>query len=287
MDSCPICRKENQYRFLYDFDASCDKKIVVCECGHQSISPFPSDEELQKIYGESYYDSWKIEGNFRHIFSLKLKTCETVIRQAGLLSASSDKKHLDIGCAFGYMLEAAKLAGYKSQGLEISPAADEALKKGYDVRKISLENAGFSAECFDLITAVDVLEHILKPREWLTDCNRILKKGGTLLLVTPNCSSLVARLKKGKWPHYKVEHVHYYSPATMEKLLLELGFGMVDVKRGVRYLTLDYIANHYEMFQGGSFEAKLFKALKKLLPKKFFEYPFPFISEMMVIAKKI
>lgn len=285
---CPICGQISQFRQLFAIEVG-KRQIIACKCGHQSIFPTPTEGELQEIYiRKGYYDFWGVKNNLQQIFELKLKTCERLIKQSGsIISTSSNKRrHLDIGCAFGYMMKAAQSAGYESQGLEISPAADEAIKLGYDVCKVMLEDALFPAERFDLITAVDVFEHIPEPRKWLEECKRILKRGGVLMLVTPNCSSLPARIRKGNWPHYKVEHLHYYSLRTLKRLLLNIGFVEISKSIGIRYLNLTYITSHYEKFQPGCLETRALRGLKALSPQKLFEYPFPFPSEMVVIGKK-
>lgn len=285
LNSCPICGK-NQYRRLFEIEGG-KRQIISCECGHQSIFPLPTEKELQEIYGKGYYDFWGIRDNFQQVFNLKLRTCQKLIKLAtAFIPCLNRPRHLDIGCAFGYMIKAAQLAGYDSQGLEISPAANEAIRLGYNVRKVSLEDAGFPEGYFDLITAVDVIEHIAEPRRWLSECVRVLKKGGILLLVTPDCSSLPAMIRKSKWPHYKVEHLHYYSSYTLKRLLLNIGFDDIDSRMGIRYLTLSYITNHYERFQPMVLETKILKIVRAMLPQKLVEYSLPFPSEMVVTARK-
>ena len=282
---CPVCGKKNSYQKTYKIDEG--KQIAICACGLQAILPPPTREEIRKIYGEEYYDICGME-HFQNAFDLKLKTCERLINGINRpVKTSGNPCHLDIGCAFGYMIEAATSAGYDSQGIEISPAADVAVQLGYKVRKDTVKDAAFPEESFQLITAVDVLEHIPEPREWLQECKRILKKGGVLLLVTPDCASLTAHVLRNKWPHYKVEHLYYYSPRTLKRLLVSIGFDEFRSKTGVRYLTLNYIINHYKKYRPDSLETKGLKILKALFPRKLLEYPFAFFSEMVVLAKKI
>ena len=285
--SCPICGSNDQYRRICDVEKG-TRQIISCKCGLQSIFPLPTQEDLRKIYCNRYYDFWGVKHNFRQVFHLKLKTCERLIRQANSLLSdpSNERRHLDIGSAFGYMIKASQVTGYASQGLEISEAADEAIKLGYNVSKVSLENAALNDECFHLITAVDVLEHIPEPKRWLEECKRILKKGGLLLLVTPDCSSLSARVTKRKWPHYKLEHLFYYSPDTLTRLLLTVGFNDVTSKRALKYLNLNYITAHYLNFQPDTIEARLLKMLTAFLPPQLNEYLLPFPSEMVVFARK-
>ncbi len=285
LDPCPVCGMKDRYQKMYEIAKG--KQIISCVCGLQAIFPPLTIEELQKIYGEEYYYIYGMD-HFQDVFNLKLRTCKRLINQVSrLILTSNNLTHLDIGCAFGYMIEAAKSAGYNSQGIEISPAADVAIKLGYNVHKLKLENAAFPEDFFNLITAVDVLEHIPEPKRWLQECKRIIKKGGVLLLVTPNCSSLPSRIRKNKWPHYKVEHLYYYSPRTLKRLLTDVGFDNVSFKTGLRYLNLSYISSHYEKFQPKGLEMKILKMLKVLFPRKLFEYPLIFPSEMVVLARNI
>lgn len=284
-EACPVCGKCGEYRVIGKIASG--RRIISCACGLQSISPLPTEDERREIYQEGYYDFWGAGKDFRQLFNLKLKTCRKLINKANkLFSEIPGRKHLDIGSAFGYMIEAARTAGFYSQGIEISPAADVAVKLGYDVKRVLLEDAAFPAESFDLITAIDVIEHIPDPVRWLRECRRIIKKEGVLLLVTPDCSSLPALLKKSSWPHYKAEHLFYYSPRTLRRLLSDAGFDKIRSNTGLRYLTLNYVANHYEQFQPYSFETKVLKMLRSLFPRIIFECPLPFPSEMVVVARR-
>jgi len=53
----------------------------------------------------------------------------------------------------------------------------------------------FDAGSFDLIIAVEIIEHLANPRRLINEAARILAPGGRLLLSTPNGSSLVQRLR--------------------------------------------------------------------------------------------
>jgi SAM-dependent methyltransferase len=227
--------------------------------------------------------------NFQQVFDLKVKTCEGLLKLAEpfVSTSSCERRHLDVGCAFGYMIHAAEARGYKSKGIDISSAADEAIRLGYDVRKSFLEDGLLPDSHFDLLSAVDVIEHILQPRRWLEESKRVLKKGGVLLLVTPDSSSFSARIRKSRWAHYKIEHLHYYSPPTLKKLLLSVGFDVVKITIGVKYLTLRYITNHYDKFHPKSLETRILRMLRAMSPRDLFSHPLRFPSGMVAIGKKL
>lgn len=285
---CPICGKKDQYRLLYEIDKG-KRHIIACKCGHQSIFPVPTEDEFQEIYNEEYYNSWGVNKNFQRIFDLKLKTCFRLIKLANkyISTSSNQRRLLDIGCAFGYMLEAAQQYGYDSWGLEISHAADEAAKLGFNVLKVSLEETAFCDEYFDIVTGIDVIEHIPEPMRFLKECKRILKSGGILLLVTPNSSSLPARIMKNKWSHYKAEHLHYYSQFSIKKLLSNSGFININIKKAIKYLSLAYVTGLYEKYQPHDVETRIFKKLEYLFPQILIDFPLPFLSGMVVIGRKV
>lgn len=265
-----------------------DRNIIACECGLQSVFPLPSKEEVERIYQQGYYNFWGIDEGLQALFELKLKTCKRLLREVDTYGAAASKgrRHLDIGCAFGYMIEAALAAGFESQGLEISPAADVARGLGYQVSRVRLEDAKLPDGNFDLITAIDVLEHIPDPAAWLKECRRILKQDGILFLVTPDCSSLPALIRRSKWPHYKEEHLYYYTPRTAKRLLYNAGFIDVHTGMGTRFLTLNYITGHYDNIQPRSFEGRLLRIGKAIFPRGLFERAFLFPSEMVVLGRR-
>jgi SAM-dependent methyltransferase len=56
------------------------------------------------------------------------------------------------------------------------------------------EKLPFESECFDIVYSVEVIEHLRSPYDFLSECYRILKPGGRLLISTPNILSLSSRI---------------------------------------------------------------------------------------------
>lgn len=48
---------------------------------------------------------------------------------------------------------------------------------------------------YDIILAFEIIEHIHNPWKYLDDCLRLLKKGGLIVLTTPNISNFISRLR--------------------------------------------------------------------------------------------
>jgi 2-polyprenyl-3-methyl-5-hydroxy-6-metoxy-1,4-benzoquinol methylase len=134
---------------------------------------------------------------------------------------------LDVGCAIGSMLQEAKAAGWDPVGVETSEfAANYAAEhSGCPVYAGTLQKAAFPSESFDVVTLMDVIEHVPYPVDLIDEIYRVLRPGGVVFLVTPNFSSFFVRLygptAYGVWPD---QHIVYFQPSTVERLLRNVGF---------------------------------------------------------------
>lgn len=136
-------------------------------------------------------------------------------------------KLLDIGCALGFMLQEAKAAGWEPAGVETSAFAAQYAEEhsGCPVYSGTLQQAGFSDDSFDVVTLMDVIEHLADPRALTDEIYRILRPGGILFLTAPNFGSLFVTLYGSQ--AYGIgpdEHVSYFQPATISRLLRQSGF---------------------------------------------------------------
>jgi ubiquinone/menaquinone biosynthesis C-methylase UbiE len=126
------------------------------------------------------------------------------------------KKVLDIGCGVGNMaLAASKLGASEIYGVDINLTdfGETHFKKLAKEKKISIdkikfiedrvENVKFDGEYFDVITIVDVLEHVDNPEILLKEAYRILKPEGYLLI---NISPLYySQIGHHLWPYFPRE----------------------------------------------------------------------------------
>ena len=92
---------------------------------------------------------------------------------------------LDVGCGTGGNLEMLEKFG-AAEGVDVS---DEALEfcqsKGLTVHKGLAEEMPFASETFDVVTALDVVEHLDDDVAGLKEMHRVLKSGGKSLIFVP------------------------------------------------------------------------------------------------------
>lgn len=143
---------------------------------------------------------------------------------------------LDIGSSFGGFLNRAKMAGFEAFGIEISEySAQYANERGIRTYNGSLIEADFPEEFFDVITLVEVIEHLEKPDLIFPKLFKILKPGGLLLIQTANFDGMQAITEGPKYHYYLPGHLYYYSLSNLKKILTQNGFKSFHVYHGVDF----------------------------------------------------
>ncbi|MBX3027553.1 class I SAM-dependent methyltransferase [bacterium] len=135
---------------------------------------------------------------------------------------------LEIGCACGFLLVAARERGFQVRGVEMSAWASQHARATYglDVHTGTLESAALPAGSVDVVVMADVIEHLFDPPATLREIHRILVPGGRLLLLTPDVGSLVARLAGARWWGLLDDHYVYFSRQTLRRMLEQEGFAV-------------------------------------------------------------
>lgn len=133
---------------------------------------------------------------------------------------------LDIGCGAGNLLSAARKNGWNAQGLDVSASAVKHVRDlGFEVYEGELQAAAFPTAHFDVVTAAELLEHLIDPQPLLQEVARILRPGGLFWTTTPNARGLSGRMLGLKWRCiWPPEHLQLFSIRGLTKLLREAGF---------------------------------------------------------------
>jgi SAM-dependent methyltransferase len=104
----------------------------------------------------------------------------------GQLGVRDSLEILDVGCGAGNMFHHLSRYGHV-RGIELDARPVKiAQSRGYDVRQADASRAiPFDDASFDLVTALDVIEHADDDESILREAHRVLRPGGHLLLTTP------------------------------------------------------------------------------------------------------
>lgn len=138
---------------------------------------------------------------------------------------------LDVGCGIGVFLQAVKEAGWKTIGVDMSKSAvTYARSRGLDIRLGKIEELSLKRESFDVITLFQTIEHIEDPIKTLKKIHTLLRKGGILVMTTPNEESLMARLLGRLWFGYRnIEHLYFFNKQSLTAMQKRAGFKKISV----------------------------------------------------------
>jgi 2-polyprenyl-3-methyl-5-hydroxy-6-metoxy-1,4-benzoquinol methylase len=171
----------------------------------------PTPGEISEFYPEDYSVYRKIShirphsnmklAVLRHKYGYKhlqapfifrlMAPAVSVIRYRESISFLPGGKGLDIGCGNGKFMHAMNSLGWQFEGVELNRSAvDVCLEAGLKVFHGDLQARAYEDDSFDVITARHVIEHIPDPNDFVSETARILKRGGKMVIQTPNSRAL-------------------------------------------------------------------------------------------------
>ncbi|HTG37537.1 bifunctional 2-polyprenyl-6-hydroxyphenol methylase/3-demethylubiquinol 3-O-methyltransferase UbiG [Sphingomonas sp.] len=147
---------------------------------------------------------------------------------------------LDIGCGAGLLAEPLARMGARTTGVDAAPenigaAAAHAGQAGLHIRYIAGELDQLAGEQFDLVTSMEVIEHVTDPAAFVAGLAAALAPGGLLVMSTPNRTPL-SRLAMidvaetiGMIPRGTHEWDKFMTPDELTDLLRDAGLTVSDV----------------------------------------------------------
>ncbi|TGL10868.1 class I SAM-dependent methyltransferase [Leptospira meyeri] len=192
-------------------------------------------EEYKSQYKKSYYED---EPNLRAMAKRRLSNLEKLAEgqrkvenstSTSNLNSSSKKSLLEIGSAAGFFLDEARIVGYQTKGLELSPKEVEYAKSslGLDVDQTSVLSVGEGdwKDEFDLVAAFFVIEHIEDIEGIWKRMKAWTRPGGYLYLAVPSSFGPSFQTNPKEWfVTHPSDHFFDYSVHSLKKLLSILGF---------------------------------------------------------------
>lgn len=162
----------------------------------------------------------------------------------------SARTWLDIGAGAGLLVAEARHRGFEAVGVEPSYKLVAAATKVNSVELLqgSFPHAALAGRNFDVISVVDVIEHVSSPVTLLDDCRNALAPGGILLVVTPDAGSFLARLLGQRWWHMRLAHVGYFDRKSLSDAARVAGLSCLEWFRARWFFRVSYLAERVAVY---------------------------------------
>lgn len=263
---CPICKNQIQFLPNYYKCTKCDAEFPI-EDEIGVLVPSPSEhlsmieKKIEGISGDWYnqeqlksYES----GPYRHHLRKREKFVSTVLDK--IKKNNEICNLLDLGCGDGSNLRWLSCFSNNLWGTDYNILRLKRAKKTLDQLKINVKlfltdifSMPFHENSFDLIFFNHVIEHLKDDKLALKKIFQITKKGGHVILGTPNEGALAWRLAYFIEPNIRktTDHVNFYTVEYLKKIAEDSGFTVKHVEHigwGIPIWKIDPLFRKHKIF---------------------------------------
>jgi len=241
---CPLCSTDNSKEkpSVYSKDEWIIKKCSRCNLVY--LENPPAYEELEDTYAwektshQVAEEKKKKNSALRRGIRVIERYKDNLIRRDKLIDLSKqyfpDGPVIDVGCGGGQVMSRLDKK-YVPSGIEVSKQLSHGARKIAEARggRVFCGNALNGLDTFEkdfFVAAImsAYFEHETAPREVLQKIRRILKPGAPLVIKVPNYGCLNRVFAQKKWCGFRYpDHVNYWTPNTLMKIINDMGFEIV------------------------------------------------------------
>jgi len=222
-------------------------RLIRCDsCRSWTYFPRPSPQEQARVHDSYEYFAHPYFQARRKVEAKRLKRCCDVFARINTVvdvRSLRGERLLDIGCDTGsFLADAAECHKIVPVGLDVSLRAVQiARARGLQAYHGTIEDAPVELAEFKVVTAIDVIEHVVNPEAFLQHIYERMAHGGVLYLQTPNVDSSIYQLSyrisrlTGARPRsvflrlFPPQHLQYFSRYGLDFLAKRCGFQVVKV----------------------------------------------------------
>lgn len=210
------------------------------DCLTVFIDPMPTAEQLNE-----YYSAYRSDSNyFERKRDKKIKRSKGHIERI-LKFAPNAKTFLDVGCNYGFAVEAAHQAGLKASGIDIDAESVATAAKRFpngDFHSGYIEEFAKQGRQFDVIYSSEVIEHTPTPHEFAKAVYDLTAPGGVFYVTTPWSDHWSVPKDLLKWSSViPPEHITLFSSKALAQTLENAGFKIIkrffNLKPGLRFIV--------------------------------------------------
>jgi len=241
--NCPLCGNSNENGQNLAYGPTEWPMKKCSSCGMVYLVKSPDPEEL--FENLAWEKSSKVEDTRRekeHGLTRKISKATRwrlhvfTRRSIEIITQKYAKpgRIVDLGCGDGSHLS--RLAdGYSPYGIEVSKNLALQAEKILASKKGEVANADALTGLRNIpenqstgVMMRSFLEHDIDPKNTLLEVHRVLVPGGIVVIKVPNYGCINRIYRGKKWCGFRFpDHVNYFTPGTLRKLLLECGFTII------------------------------------------------------------
>lgn len=268
LKKCPLCGsthtkpvKFEKNIFTGDFDPEVksytDTWVTLLQCQNCSFAfakEIPVDPNFfDKRYQFDFDPSFEVEATYK----------SSILDQTFKLIAQNGKwngRLLDIGSFGGNLIKYAMDKGYEPEGIEVNASMAKASseKLGVKVHNCKVQDYSGNGEQYDVITLIDVLEHLFEPRGVIESCEKLLKPGGLLVIKVPQYKPQHIKQNISNWLNinprgifHNFGHINLFNQKSLSIVMKDCGM-----------TPLDCVVAHSELWMESGFKYKVKNAFR-------------------------
>ena len=225
---CTICGTKSTSSIALPYsDGSKEKEYYIFKCcNYYRQKNFLTDKEIESLYSKDY-EGFQYTG--LNYYKRKLFLYLKVLRFEKYIKG---KDVLEIGASTGDYLDMCRHFHPTSlSGVELSKHASSVAKKKYGFSFINKDIDTYKTnKKFDTIFMFHVIEHLKDPIKAINSYEKLLKKGGILIMETPNIDSWEYHFFSNKWIALKVPfHLYLFSSLAFKRSVQRTSFQSVNI----------------------------------------------------------
>jgi SAM-dependent methyltransferase len=234
---CPVCSSAKAAPFIRHDGLD----LFRCgDCASVYVFPPPGEAVTHALYVDAYQGA--TAGYFAKV---EKKMRRSRGRIAQLRRFVEGGRFLDVGCNGGFVVEAAREAGFEAHGLDLDPVSIAYAKEHYPRNDFfcgPVQSLQQPAESFDLVYSSEVIEHVPEPHGFISAIVRLMKPGAYFYVTTPDISHWRVPKDVTTWDGFcPPSHCVFFTPRSLAAALEKHGLAIVKrawaFKPGIKLLA--------------------------------------------------